>query len=157
MVNEVNDRLIKEYLDIAVNASEDFDRFSALLTDDCVWYITPPGATFTGKDQVRSFSNMAMGSRTHNAEYKVEIRNWFANEDNFCVEYYHGAIITRLRIRVVENVCLVCHMRDGKFDSVHEYVDTSRSILIRIGLGLLPIIVKLKSSLGKGIVRKNKR
>ena len=89
---------------------------------------------------------MAMGSRSHNENNKVEIRNWFADDENFCVEYFHGAIVTKFHISVTENVCLVCHMRDGKFDRIHEYVDTSRSILISLGLKLLPLMVKKKSS-----------
>ena len=146
MVNAENEKLIKEYLDIAVNASEDLDRFSELLSEDCVWYITPPGITFSGKEQVKSFSKMAMGSRSHNQNSKVEIRNWFADDENFCVEYFHGAIITKFHISVTENVCLVCHMRNGKFDRIHEYVDTSHSILISLGLRLLPLMVKKKPS-----------
>ncbi len=144
MLSSENDKLIKEYLDIAVNASENIERFSKLLSDDCTWYITPPGLTFRGKEDVSSFSKMAMGSRSHNQDSKVEIRNWFTDGDNFCVEYFHGAIITRLRIRVTENVCLVCHMSDGKFDRIHEYVDTSRSLLISLGLRLLPLMIKRK-------------
>ena len=133
-----NEKLILEYLDIAVNASENLERTMDLLSDNCTWYITPPGIAFTGKKQLRSFTGMAMGSRSHNADSKVEIRNWFADGDNFCVEYFHGAILTGLRIHVVENVCLVCHMQSGKFDRIHEYVDTSQSSLIGLGLKLLP-------------------
>ena len=76
---------------------------------------------------------MAMGSRTHDAKYKVEVRKCFADGENLCVEYFHGAIVTRFRIKVVENVCLVCHIRDGRFDSIHEYVDTSGSRLVGLG------------------------
>jgi ketosteroid isomerase-like protein len=137
-----NERLIREYLDIAVNASEDLGRFSALLSDDCIWYLTPPGIAFQGKLQVQAFAGRAMGSRQHDAGSMVEIRNWFADDENLCVEYFHAARITPLHIRVTETVCLVCHMCAGKFDRIHEYVDTSRSLLIRLGLGLLPLMVK---------------
>ncbi len=146
MLTEANAVLIKEYLDIAVNAPEDLARFSKLLSDDCVWVIMPPGIAFNGIAQVRAFTRVAMGSRAHDAEYKVEIQNWFADEDNFCVEYFHGAIISRFHLKVVENVCLVCHMRDGKFDRIHEYVDTSRSILISLGLKFLPLILWLRKA-----------
>jgi len=145
MLSEANQTLVKDYLDIAANAPEDLERFSNLLSDDCVWKIVPPGVSFTGSAQVRSFTKMAMESRTHSDAYKIEIRTWFADGENFCVEYFHGAVITRFRLKVVENVCLVCHMRAGKFDSVHEYVDTSRSILIWLGLRVLPLIVRLRS------------
>jgi ketosteroid isomerase-like protein len=140
MIDKANENLIQQYLDIAVNAPEDLDRFSELLSEDCVWYITPPGMAFTGKEQVMAFSKMAMGSRGHDAQYKIEIRHWFTDGENFCVEYDHGAIITRFRIGVNETVCLVCHMREGKFDRVREYVDTSRSLLVGLGLRLLPLM-----------------
>ncbi|HLY29360.1 MAG TPA: nuclear transport factor 2 family protein [Aggregatilineales bacterium] len=149
MLTDSNNALIQEYLDIAINASEDLDRFSRLLSEDCIWRIMPPGVDFIGVEQVKSFSGMAMGSRSHSAGAKIEIRNWFAEGENFCVEYFHAALITRFHIRVVENVCLVCHMREGKFDHINEYVDTSGSILIGLGLRLLPLIVKLRSLFDK--------
>jgi|SRR5579859_667645 len=145
MIDAANSALVREYLDVATHASEDLDRFAKLLTDDCVWTITPPGISFGGKAQVTAFTQMAMGSRSHSAGSQVEIRNWFADEDNFCVEYFHAALITRFHVRVTENVCLVCHMRDGKFDRIHEYVDTSQSILIGLGLRLLPLMVRQHS------------
>ena len=49
MLSEANDKLIQEYLNVVIYASEDADRFLNLLSDDCVWYITPPGVTFKGK------------------------------------------------------------------------------------------------------------
>jgi len=141
-LDNANENLIHEYLDLAVNASEDLERFTELLSDDCVWYITPPGMAFHGKQQVRSFAGKAMGSRRHDSDSSVEIQNSFSDNENFCVEYFHAAVITPLHLRVTETVCLVCHMREGKFDRVHEYVDASRSRLIRLGLALLPLMVK---------------
>ncbi len=149
MISTENERLVQEYLDIAVSASEDLGRFAELLSADCVWYIAPPGIAFQGKEQVRAFAGMAMGSRSHRADSKVEIRNWFADGEHFCVEYFHAAIVTRFAIRVTETVCLVCHMRDGKFDQVHEYVDTSASVLIGLGLQFLPVMMKLMPLIGK--------
>lgn len=145
MLSEVNDKLIKEYLDIIINTPDNYVSFSKLLSDDCVWKIMPPGIIFNGVEQIGSFLKMVMSSRTRNINYKIQILNCFADRENFCVEYSHDAIITRLHIKLVENVCLICHMQDGKFDSVHEYVDTSQSILIRIHLELLPLIIKMKS------------
>ena len=146
MENNLNDTLIQEYLDLAVNAPEDFGRFQDLLTEDCTWYITPPGIAFVGKGKVKKFGAMAMGARTHNEKLKVEIRNWFTDGTNFCVEYYHAAMITAFNIRVEENVCLVCHMKNGRFDLIHEYVDASRSFLIRFGLKILPIITRTRKT-----------
>ncbi len=142
MSSSENENLIREYLDIAVNASENLARFAELLSEDCDWYISPPGIIFRGKDQVTAFAKMAMSSRSHDANHKIEIRNWFTDGESFCVEYFHRAVVSKLRIQVEENVCLVCHIRDGKLDRVHEYVDTSRSLLIGLGLRLLPLMVK---------------
>ncbi len=144
MLTQDNAALIKEYLDIVVNASEDLERFAKLLSDDCTWVIMPPGITIVGLAKVKAFAGMAMGSRTHDAESKIEIRSWFADGDNFCVEYFHGAIVTSLHLKVTETVCLVCHVREGKFDCIHEYVDTSHSILIELGLRFLPLILKAR-------------
>ncbi len=141
-LSKANEALIREYLDIAANAPEDLERTMKILTDDCTWRITPPGLEFTGKEELRSFVTLAMGSRRHGARYRVEVRNCFTDGAHLCVEYFHGARATRLRIKVVENVCLVCHMRDGKFDRIHEYVDTSGSMLVGFGLRLLPLITK---------------
>lgn len=145
-LTEENAVLVREYLDIATNEPENLERTMAILTDDCVWRVTPPGIEFVGKDQLRSFIKMAMGSRTHSARYKVEVRSCFTDGENVCVEYFHGALATRLRIKVVENVCLICHMREGKFDEIHEYVDTSGSMLIGFGLRILPLIAKGRKS-----------
>ena len=140
--SSANQTLIREYLDIATNEPENLERTMKILTDDCVWRITPPGIEFAGKDQLRSFAKMAMGSRSHASRYNVQIRNCFTDGESVCIEYFHGALATRLRIKVVENVCLVCHMKDGKFDKINEYVDTSGSILVGFGLRLLPLMTK---------------
>jgi ketosteroid isomerase-like protein len=146
ILSKENENLIKEYLDIAVNASEDFERFLNILTDDCVYRITPPGRVFRGKGQLRAFVRKAMGSRTHNTESKIKIRNWFTDGENLCVEYFHGALATRFHFKIRENVCFVFHMRNGKFDKLHEYVDTSGSMLVGFGLKMLPLISKGESS-----------
>jgi hypothetical protein len=88
---------------------------------------------------------MAMGSRGHTAVYQIEVRNWFTDGERLCVEYDHAAVVTPLRLKVNEHVCLVCQMHEGKFDRIHEYVDTSQSILIGLGLRFLPLILKVRS------------
>lgn len=141
-ISEANSRLINEYLDVAVNDSENTDRFMELLSDDCVWSLMPPGISISGAENLRKFVHFAMGSRKHNAKSRVEIRNWFTDGEKFCVEYFHGAVVTG--IKVVETVCLVCDMRDGKFTKVNEYVDTSGSKLVAFGLKIFPRVAKRK-------------
>ena len=146
MLSAENEKLIMEYLDIAENDSENAERFANILSDDCVWTLMPPGIAIVGGESVKKFCSFAMGSRKHKDKKNVKamIDNWFADEDKFCVEYYHAAIITIFKITVIENVCLVCKMRDGKFYAVNEYVDTSRSKLIWLGLKIMPLIARLK-------------
>ena len=106
----------------------------------------PPGMAIEGGESVKKFCSFAMGSRKHSDKDNVKaiVNNWFASEDKFCVEYYHAAIITVLKFTVIENVCLVCKMRDGKFCAVNEYVDTSESKLIWFGLKVLPLIARIQ-------------
>jgi ketosteroid isomerase-like protein len=144
MITNGNEKLINEYLDIAANASEDYDRFVKLLSNDCVWNIMPPGISIIGLESVKSIVKFAMKSRQHNDKVKVEIKNWFADGNKFCVEYYHAAFITIFKIKVVENVCFVFEMKDGKFTKLNEYVDTSGSILISMGLKMLFLIARIK-------------
>ena len=141
-ISENNQRLINEYLDIAENASEDLSRFVALLSEDCIWSLMPPGIALNGIENVKKFIKMAMKSRKHDNKTKVEIQNWFTDGEKFCVEYYHAAYVAGIRVR--ENVCLVCRMNDGQFDRINEYVDTSGSMLIGLGLRLMPLISIIK-------------
>ena len=146
MVSSENEKLINEYLDIAENDSENAERFANLLSDDCVWTLMPPGISIVGGESVKKFCSFAMGSRKHkdNSNVKAIIDNWFTDGDKFVVEYYHAAMITLFKITVIENVCLVCKMRSGKFYVVNEYVDTSRSKMIWFGLKIMPLIARIK-------------
>jgi len=155
MLSAENEKLINEYLDIAENDSENMERFENLLSDDCVWALIPPGIVIEGGASVKKFCRFAMGSRKHKgSEVKAKINNWFTDEDNFCVEYYHAAIITVFRLVVTENVCLVCKMQNGQFCAVHEYVDTSGSKLIWLGLKLMPLLARRKGILFKKTLSK---
>ena len=150
-VDKANEALIQQYLEIAT-ITDDMEHLSQLIADDCVWGMMPTGHPFKGYAQVSSLAKMAGGTRVHNDEYKVKILNWFTDGEYFCVEYHHGAIIKRLRIRGTINICLVCHMREGKFDRVHEYVHahgTLFKLVMNLGLRVLPLLVKRKSSQDK--------
>jgi ketosteroid isomerase-like protein len=143
-LSQANERLIREYLEIAT-VTDDMDRFSQLIADDCVWVMMPTGHAFKGFEQVSSLAKMAGGTRTHNEKYKVKILNWFTDGEHFCVEYHHGAIIKGLHIKGTINICLVCHMREGKFDRIHEYVHAHGALfklVMSLGLRILPLMVK---------------
>jgi ketosteroid isomerase-like protein len=155
MLSKENEYLIKEYLDIAENASEDYDRFINILSEDCVWNIMPPGISIIGLDSVKKIVSFAMKSRKHNDKVKVKIKNWFTDGEKLCVEYFHAAFITIFKIKVIENVCFVFEMKNGKFTKLNEYVDTSGSKLIGFGLKMLLIIAKIKGAKIKRTCKKN--
>ena len=59
--------------------------------------------------------------------------NWFADRENFCYEYSHGLISTGLFTAGVKapvktgvlRYCITCHIRDGKVNRVHEYINST--------------------------------
>jgi ketosteroid isomerase-like protein len=66
---------------------------------------------------------MAAGSRrTHDNQSKVKITNWFTNNEYLVVEYEHGALVGGVRVRI-DGYCWVFHIRDGRFDSMREYIN----------------------------------
>lgn len=147
-LSPANEALIQMYLDIATN-TDDMEQFSHLIAEDCVWVMMPTGHAFTGYAQVSRLAKLAAGTRLHNEEYKVKILNWWTDGEQFCVEYQHGAIVKRLPIRGTINICLVCHMREGKFDRIHEYVHAHGflfKLVMSLGLRVLPVLVNRKVS-----------
>jgi ketosteroid isomerase-like protein len=147
-LSQANEALIQEYLRIAT-VTDDMERFAQLIADDCVWVMMPTGHTFRGFDQVSALARTAGGTRTHDEAHRVRILNWFAEGENFCVEYHHGAIIKRLGIKGTINICLVCHMREGKFDRIHEYIHAHGALfklIMSLGLRALPLMVNARAS-----------
>jgi ketosteroid isomerase-like protein len=146
-LSQANAALIQDYLRIATVA-DDMDRFAQLITDDCVWVLMPTGHTFRGLEHVALLAKTAGGTRPHDAAHRVTVLNWFADGDDFCVEYRHGAVIKRLRIRGSITICLVCHMREGKFDRIHEYIHAHGvlfKLVMLIGLRVLPLVVAARA------------
>jgi hypothetical protein len=147
-LSSANEALIQAYLDIATH-TDDMEQFSQLIAQDCVWVMMPTGHAFTGYAQVSALAKLAGGTRVHNDAYKVKILNWWTDGEQFCVEYHHGAVIKRLPIKGTINICLVCHMREGQFDRVHEYVHAHGplfKLVMSLGLRVLPLLVKRKLS-----------
>jgi ketosteroid isomerase-like protein len=69
ILSKANEALIQEYLEIAT-VTDDMDRFSQLIADDCVWVMMPTGHAFKGFGQVTSLAKTAVGTRAHDEEYK---------------------------------------------------------------------------------------
>ncbi len=138
-----NETLIQDYLDLAAHDSENLERTMGLLSDDCTWVMEPTGDIFRGKAELRSFVRTAMGGRTYQSGYQVEITGWFTDGENLCVEYTHGAVLSGAFLAGfkpaikpgITRYCLTFHMRDGKFDQVHEYINAT-SFWIAAGLPL---------------------
>jgi ketosteroid isomerase-like protein len=142
-ISPANEALIQDYLTIAT-VTDDMGRFAQLLTDDCVWVMEPTGHAFTGAAQVAALARTAGGTRVHDDTYRVRVSNWFTDGENFCVEYQHAAIIKQLPIKGEITICLVCHMRNGKFDRIHEYVHARGAafkVIMSVGLRILPLLV----------------
>ncbi len=68
----------------------------------------------------------------------MDLKNLFSTEDQMVLEYVHRGIITgsndipvKLPKEGVEfalPICLVCHVKNGKFDRIDEYFDVSTLI-----------------------------
>lgn len=129
-LTKANEDLIQEYLDIVEHDSENLARTLGLLTDDCAWEMEPTGDTYRGKQEIEAFVNVAMSGRIHAGQYSIQITNWFTNGEQLCIEYTHGGISTGvysagLKVKFKQGVaryCITFHLRDGKFDRVHEYI-----------------------------------
>lgn len=147
MLTSTNERLIHAYLEIV--ATDDYKDFGTLLTDDCTFSLMPSGHTFKGRQAIMAFTEIAGGSRTHDKQSKVAIKNWFTDSHYLCVEYDHTAIVQALHYRVkIDGYCWVFHMRNGKFDEIREYINPSRlsmSFVTVFVLRLLPLVARLKA------------
>jgi hypothetical protein len=133
MTEKPNEILVKELLDIMVNDSENLERTLKCLTDDCVWVMEPGGTEYRGIDEIKAMVGIAMSGRVHDSKHRIAVTNWFANDENLCVEYTHGAVLTskftagihgQLKTGV-SRYCITYHIRDGKFDRVHEYINAT--------------------------------
>ncbi len=149
MISDANRTLVKEMLDLVANDSENLERTMSYLTVDCVWVMEPGGTEYHGFEQLKAFIGIAMSGRTHDkGEFKIEILNWFNDDENLCIEYTHGAALTckftygfKGKVKAgVSRYCITYHMRDGKIDRVHEYINATSwlySCLMPVMLGRL--------------------
>jgi ketosteroid isomerase-like protein len=137
--------LIERYL--AIVANDDYERFGELLTDDCSFTLMPIGHTWRGHDNVMSAVVAAGRSRTHDSRSKVDITNWFTNDEYLVVEYEHTALVGGVRVKI-DGYCWVFHIRDGRFDSMREYINPSNpvtSILLSLVLRAYPFRARRKA------------
>lgn len=130
-------------------ATDDYERFSDIITDDCTFSLMPIGHTFKGKHDIMRFVTTSGGARTHDDTSMITITNWFSNGDYLCVEYDHSAIINPFKRRItIDGYCIVFHMMDGKFDAIREYINPSSivmSLLTTFVLRILPFASRIRS------------
>jgi hypothetical protein len=145
--------LIEELLDVMTNDSENFERTMKLFTDDCVWVMESGGTEYHGIIEIKTFVKTAMSLRTHDKDKNTtEVTNCFSSGENVCIEYSHGMIGTESITRMlttgfkgkipkgITRYCMTYHIRDGKFDRVHEYINTTSwwlNFLLPIGMSYL--------------------
>ena len=137
--------LIERYL--ATVADDDYERFGELLTDDCSFTLMPIGHTWTGRDNVMSAVMAAGSRRTHDSQSKVKITNWFTNNEYLVVEYEHTALVGGVRVEI-DGYCWVLHIRDGRFDSMREYINPSNpttSILLGLVVRAYPFLTRWRA------------
>jgi uncharacterized protein (TIGR02246 family) len=137
--------LIERYL--AIVANDDYERFAELLTDDCSFTLMPIGHTWRGSDDVMSAVMAAGRSRTHDSRSKVNITNWFTNDEYLVVEYKQSALVGGVRVKI-DGYCWVFHIRDGRFDSMREYINPSNpatGILLSLALRTYPLLARWRA------------
>lgn len=141
-----DDPLIETYFGIV--ATDAYERFSDIITDNCTFSLMPIGRTFKGKEDVMRFVMTSGSARRHDRKSRILITNWFAAGDHLCVEYEHYAIIRPFKLRIkIDGYCLVFHIAHGKFDAIREYINPSRlaiSVLTTFVLRVLPFASRLR-------------
>lgn len=138
--------LIERYL--AIVAEDDYERLGELLTEDCSFTLMPIGHTWTGRENVMRAVLAAGRRRRHDNRSKVDITNWFTNNEHFVVEYRHGALVAGVRVRI-DGYCWIFHIRDGRFDSMREYINPSgagMSMLLSLVLRAYPLLARWRAS-----------
>jgi hypothetical protein len=143
MINNTSESLAREF--ISAIGANDKVHVLRLLSGDCAWLVVPWGETFKGHDEVAAFLGVANSTITHQREkgQRVEINGWFMDRENMCVEITNIASLSFFKkVKAAQPICLVLHMKDGKFDRVHEYFRAPFpvSLIIR----MVPFITRMK-------------
>ncbi len=160
IISKANESLIQEYLDIAANDSENLVRTMGLMSDDCVWVIETTGDEYRGREEIEAFVGIAMSGRAHQDQYHIQISKWFTDGEHLCIEYTHGAVLTGvysagIKTKIKQGTlryCITFHMRGGKFDWVHEYIQGTTflsNLILPVGIKRLRRLVDKKLSKSK--------
>lgn len=137
--------LIERYLAIVTN--DDYEQFGELLSDDCTFTLMPIGHTWRGRRDVMRAVMAAGRRRTHDSRSRVNVTNWFTNDEYLVVEYDHGALVGGIRVKI-DGYCWVFHIRDGRFDLMREYINPSNaatSLLLSLVLRAYPCLARWRT------------
>ena len=137
----MNNESVKDNMNIFRAFSEgmyndNLEGFMEKIDENCEWVMMATGETFHGIDEIGQLALRSMDARKHTKEAHAEFTNVFNSEDQsqMCIEYDHGAIVTEkwtgssgkhpvAGTKANIKICLVCHVKNGKWDRVHEYFD----------------------------------
>lgn len=118
--------------------ADDVDGTIQLIAADCEWVIMATGETFRGTDEVRQLAERSVAARKHTPDMHMDFTNRFASEDQMCIEYAHRGVVTErwpsshdrppVGTSFDIKICLVCHVKDGKIDWIHEYFDLGQVV-----------------------------
>jgi ketosteroid isomerase-like protein len=143
MSSRTNEALVKEF--IGALRADDKEHVLRLISDDCAWLVVPWGYTASGYEEVAAFLGVAQTTRTHQAakgQY-IEIDGWFTDGDHLCVEITNIASFPWFKsVKAAQRICLVLHIKNGRFDSVHEYFKAPFPISLIIRL--VPLVTRMR-------------
>jgi limonene-1,2-epoxide hydrolase len=141
---EENKELVREFIEAM--AADDKAHVLRLMSDDCEWVVVPWGYSANGHEEVEAFLGVANKTRTYKEQgQKIDINKAFTDGENLCVEITNIASLSFLpSLKASQPICLVLHMRDRKFDSVHEYF--SAPFPVSLIIRLVPLVTRIRLS-----------
>jgi hypothetical protein len=124
-------RFIKKFVEVFL--TDDVDGMIELVSKNCSWTIMATGEVFRGPEQIRKLAQRSVAARAHTKDVHMEFKNLFSTNDQMVLEYVHRGIINKsndisvklpaVGTEFVLPICLVCHVKGGKFDKIDEYFD----------------------------------
>ena len=128
-----HEKLIQIFKKTFLSVESDIEGFMDLIAPNCEWTIMATGEKFNGAEKIRELAKRSVAARNHTEEIKMQATTLFANDDYFVIEYIHKAIVTadwpasknRPTPGTVVSIpiCIVAHIKEEKFDWLHEYFD----------------------------------
>jgi ketosteroid isomerase-like protein len=143
MSSSANEALIQEF--IGAMRADDKAHVLRLISDDCTWLVVPWGYTASGYEEVAAFLGVAQTTRTHETAkgQHIEINGWFTDGEHLCMEITNIASLSWLKsVKAAQRICLVLHMKNGRFDRVHEYFKAPFPISLIIRL--VPLVARMR-------------